>query len=224
MPAIREHTPVQDVIAGTATEIGQRLRHARADKYVLVPLHDISAQEAKDITYVLAEVIALKREKHLKLKLSQISGFVDALVPDAPNSQQHLLEAKMLARAKSAVLTEGAWLTTKEIADLAGFSNTNPSAQPNKWKRAGLTFAISHHGTDYFPEYGLDADNGYRPRKPMAEIIKIFGDSKDGWGLAFWFSSVNSFLGGKRPQDLLKKRPERVIAAAEDEHQDIAHG
>jgi hypothetical protein len=42
--------------------------------------------------------------------------------------------------------------------------------------------------------------------------------------MAYWFLSVNSFLGGKRPQDLIASAPERVIAAAIDEVQEIAHG
>jgi hypothetical protein len=37
----------------------------------------------------------------------------------------------------------------------------------------------------------------------MAEILRIFGDAKDGWGLAFWFAALNSFLDDERPQDVL---------------------
>ena len=56
------------------------------------------------------------------------------------------------------------------------------------------------------------------------EVLEIFGESKDSWGLAYWFSSVNSFLGGKRPQDVLAKQPDRVIAAAVDELEGVVHG
>lgn len=31
----------------------------------------------------------------------------------------------------------------------------------------------------------------------------VFRGRKDDWGLAYWFASPNSFLGGKRAQDLL---------------------
>lgn len=51
----------------------------------------------------------------------------------------------------------------------------------------------------------------------MAEILKIFGDAKDGWTPAFWFAGLNSFLDDERPQDVLAADPERVIAAAKDE-------
>jgi hypothetical protein len=45
----------------------------------------------------------------------------------------------------------------------------------------------------------------------------------DGWSLAFCFQSVNSFLGGKRPMDVLAEKPDEVIAAAADESMGITH-
>ena len=42
--------------------------------------------------------------------------------------------------------------------------------------------------------------------------------------MAYWFRSDNSFLGGKRPQDLLASAPDQVIAAALDEIHGIVHG
>jgi hypothetical protein len=100
----------------------------------------------------------------------------------------------------------------------------NPSAQPNKWKKAGQIFAIRHAGVDYFPGYGLDAGAGFRPLKPLASVIEVLAPHKDAWGMAYWFRSDNGMLGGRRPQDLLADAPERVVAAARDEVQPVAHG
>jgi hypothetical protein len=58
----------------------------------------------------------------------------------------------------------------------------------------------------------------------MAEILKIFGEAKDGWGLAFWFAALNSFLDDERPQAVLSTNPESVIAAARDEMAELKHG
>jgi hypothetical protein len=55
-------------------------------------------------------------------------------------------------------------------------------------------------------------------------ILRVFGDTKDSWGLAFWFAGLNSFLDDQRPQDLLAADPERVIAAAKDEVEGVQHG
>jgi len=103
-----------------------------------------------------------------------------------------------------------------------GGARASPSTRPNKWKRLQQIFAIDLHGVvDYFPGYGLDPA-GYRPRAPMGQVLKVFGGAKDGWGLAGWFLAVNSVLGGRRPQDLLATKPERVIAAAQDEMDAVA--
>lgn len=69
----------------------------------------------------------------------------------------------MLVCARNAVLESGDWLTAAEVAQLAGLSTRNTSAQPNKWKKQGRIFAIHHGGIDYFPGYGLDCDAGFRP-------------------------------------------------------------
>jgi len=58
----------------------------------------------------------------------------------------------------------------------------------------------------------------------MAQILKIFGDAKEGWCLAFWFAALNSFLDDGRPQDVLAIDPERVIAAAKDEVAELQDG
>ncbi|MCY1539902.1 hypothetical protein D9M68_755120 [compost metagenome] len=130
----------------------------------------------------------------------------------------------MVAMAKKTVLESGDWLSAAEAASLCGYSGKNLSAQPNKWKREGKIFAIQHHGNDYFPAYGLDPHQDHRPLKAMADVLKVFGDTKDNWALAYWFASVNSFLGGKRPKDLVATQPERIIAAAKDELQGVVHG
>lgn len=130
----------------------------------------------------------------------------------------------MLARSRKAVLEGADWLTAAQVAELAGLSATNPSTQPNKWKRQRQIFAVHHNGVDYFPGYGLDPQTGWRPRKAMKQVLEVFGDGKDGWGLAYWFGSASSFLGGRRPQDVLATEPGQVVAAARDEIQAAVHG
>lgn len=132
--------------------------------------------------------------------------------------------AAMEAKAKSAVIESGEWLTAAEIADLAGLSRPGASVQLDEWKDQGRLFAIQFHGTDYYPVFALDREAGFRPISAVAKIIEIFADHKSAWGMAFWCQSVNSFLGGKRPQDLLTSESELVIEAAFDEIQGVVHG
>lgn len=213
-----------DVMTGSPKEIGRLLTQLNADQVLAIGLEHVSPKEAGVIAETFARLAQLVRQGFARHEREALESLVEALVPNAPLTPTQFKEAAMLAKARTAVLADGNWLTTAQIAELAGFSASNPSAQPNKWKRDGQIFAIRHRGVDYFPGYGLDPKTGYRPRKAMARLIEAFGESKDGWGLAYWFSSANSFLGGKRPQDLLATQPDRVLAAAADEQEAVAHG
>ena len=211
-------------LAGTPVEIGEQLRRSGAERAIALTFAHGSERTVRliaDTLGSLAPMMAALVERRQRETLDKI---VDALVPTVVPPEHLMAEARMTAKARNAVLASGDWLTAAQIAELAGFSASNLSAQPNKWKKDGLVFAIRHQNTDYFPAYGLDREAGYRPLKHMAPVLAVFGAEKDGWGLAYWFASANSVLGAKRPQDVLAKAPERVLAAAVDEMAEIAHG
>lgn len=130
----------------------------------------------------------------------------------------------MNAEARKHVFETADWLTAAQLSEIAGFSGQNASAQPNKWKREGRIFAIRRSGSDYYPGYALDPDSGYRPAKGLAPILALFDSELEEWDIAIWFASVNSFLGGKIPKDLLLGAPDRVLAAAQDEVAGVLHG
>jgi hypothetical protein len=224
MSVVVDHPGVSTLV-GTPKEVQAHLGNSHADRVLVVAFdhikpHDFQAL-AENFTHVASSMFGVLLERQDRESLERLA---EVLVPRTPPSPRLLKEAAMLVRARKAVLESGDWLTAADIAQLAGLSTRNPSAQPNKWKKQGQIFAIHHGGVDYFPGYGLDRNAGFRPLKALARIIEIFGERKDGWGTAYWFRSDNSFLGGKRPQDLLASAPLRVIEAALDEVQEIAHG
>lgn len=224
MIALEHEVPGISTLAGDPEEVSKGLHQVDAEQVVAVALAHATPREAAAIAQTFASIAELVKTLVGNHRRQSLEAIVEALVPKAPPTPNELKEATMLARARTAVIDSGDWMTAAEIATAANFSATNPSAQPNKWKRDGAIFAIRHNGIDYFPSYGLDAGAGYRPRKAMAQVIKTFGDTKDSWGLSYWFISANSFLGGKRPRDLLATAPERVIAAAADEREGVLHG
>lgn len=153
-----------------------------------------------------------------------IAGLVSVLIPAKPARPTLLREAKMLAKGKTRILQSGDWLTAQEVAEVAGFKTVNASAQPSKWKRSDRIFALRHEGIDYFPVYGLDPSTGYRPLKALGPIIQVLKSQKDDWGLAFWFGSSNSYLGGRLPKDVLQADPTSVLEAARNEVCGPLHG
>ncbi|BCQ29008.1 hypothetical protein NK8_71980 (plasmid) [Caballeronia sp. NK8] len=154
----------------------------------------------------------------------QLKLLLRAVTPVVPVPEHTLREAAMRKAGMKRVLEASDWLTAAQIAQLAELSGSNPSQQPNRWKHDGMVFAVDINGKDHFPAYGLDPDRKYRPRRAMTDVLKAFGNSKDGWALAFWFASVNSYLGGARPLDVLQSDPKRVIEAAEAEVEGVVHG
>lgn len=224
MIALEHEVPGISTLTGDPDEVRKGLHRVDAEQVVAVALAHASPREAAAIAQTFASIAGLVKTLVGNHHRASLEAIVEALVPKVPPTPNELKEAAMLARARTAVLDSGDWMTAAEIASAAGFSASNPSAQPNKWKRDGAIFAIRHHGIDYFPSYGLDPQAGYRPRKALAQVLRTFGDTRDAWGLSYWFMSANSFLGGKRPRDLLATEPERVIAAAADEREGVLHG
>ncbi|CAG8865794.1 hypothetical protein PS627_01713 [Pseudomonas fluorescens] len=187
----------------------------------------LSGLSNKDADAFLEGIELMTMAFNVQLKAlpqDKIPGLVNMLIPLKPARPTLLREAKMLAKGKTRILQSGDWLTAQEVAELAQFKTVNASSQPNKWKRAGKIFALRHEGTDYFPIYGLDPSTGYRARAELASVISVLAAKKDGWGMAFWFGSSNSMLGGRLPKDVLKDDPGAVLEAAKDEVCGVLHG
>ena len=210
------------ILVGTGNEVGRLLHQGSAPRALAITFAD-DAQSAilegvfRKVTAFLPQMVRMRQQE-------TVEQIVGALLPDIAIPDTALAQARMMVDAKSIILESREFLPAAQIAALAGYSAKNPSAQPNKWKKDGAIFAIQHKGNDYFPMYALDAEENYRPYKALAEVLRIFGETKTGWGIAFWFAGLNSFLDDRRPQDLLRSEPELVIAAARDEVEGIQHG
>ena len=216
------HQEAPTVMVGTGPEVIQLLHRSTARRALAVTF--ANDDEMHLLELMIRRVTEFYPQLMRQRQHEAIDKIVSALLPEVAIPDAALAQARMMVDAKSAILNSGDLLPAGEIAKLAGYSANNPSAQPNKWKRDGAIFAIHHKGTDYFPIYALNPDENYRPYKAVADILRVFGDTKDSWGLAFWFAGLNSFLDDQRPQDLLAADPERVIAAAKDEVEGVQHG
>ncbi len=123
----------------------------------------------------------------------------------------------MLAKGKIRILNSGDWLTAQQILALVQVDRADLGSQLDEWKLEGKIFALSNDGVEYFPIYAFDPAASYCPRPGMAEVIAILASRKDGWGLAFWFGSSNSYLGGRMPKDVFQDDLQGVLGAAQNE-------
>lgn len=211
-------------VTGTPEEVRSRLARLPAEQVVALTLKHGNKAAVRALVDTVANLAPLVSSIIEHRQDAMFRSIIEALVPDVPLPRHKLIEARMTAEARKRALETGDWMTAAQIAEVAGFSASNPSAQPNKWKKDGQIFAVRHRGVDYFPGYALDPSTGYRPAKGLARVLAVYRGKKDDWGIAYWFASVNSFLGGRRPQDLLIGEPDRVVAAAEDEVAGVLHG
>jgi len=209
-------------VIGTPDEVREKLAHLSADQVVALTLTHSDKALAHAILDAVAGLAALIPNVIEQRQDARFQSIIEALVPDVPPPRDKLLQARMTAEARKVVLKGGEWMTGTEIAEMAGLSAR--STQPNKWKKDGRIFAVRHRGVDYFPGYAFGPSTDYRPAKRLAGVLEVFSGKKDDWGIAYWFASVNSFLGGKRPQDLLISKSDSVVAAAEDEVAGVLHG
>lgn len=219
---------VREFSAATVYELVETLRSTSNKDAAVIAFElpqELAPQQQEAITDTVRRVVKLSTDRAMSRDQATLEALVDAWIRLPEPSEFIQREAAMIADARSAVLESAEWLTAAQIAELAGFSESNVNAQPSRWKRERRIFAIKPPAkVELFPAYGLDQKSGFRPLPAMREVLSAFGRHREAWGIAEWFASVNSFLGNKRPQDLLRDEPDAVIAAARDEVAGVTHG
>ena len=123
----------------------------------------------------------------------------------------HLRIARKNAESCATYLRTTELYTAEDIWEQIAKNPKNPKEPSSKWKREGRIFAIQHDGKDLFPAFQF-ADG--HPLPIIKEILEALPDYLSPWQTAFWFESVNGWLGGKTPQECLKNES-KVIDAAE---------
>ncbi|RKS27962.1 hypothetical protein BJ917_0823 [Pseudomonas sp. WPR_5_2] len=137
--------------------------------------------------------------------------------PRTLNPRTLFREAVMLAEARQLILQGGDWVTAAGLSQLTGLEPAALAAGLRAWLRDGRLISVSDRSQEYFPAFAFGDATEPRPSPEFAAVVTVLREKKDGWGMAFWFASSNHFLGGNRPQDLLRSTPERVRDAAEKE-------
>jgi len=134
MSVVQDHPGVSTLV-GTPKEVQDRLRKSHADQVLVLAFEHVNNALLSTVAENMSNVVSSMFELLLKRQDREVvAHLADALVPRKPVSPRLLKEAMMLAQARRAVLESGDWLTAADLAQLAGLSTTNPSAQPNKWK------------------------------------------------------------------------------------------
>lgn len=187
---------------------------------VLLGQDDTSVNALEDLIDAVTEMAL---EKGIEVAKSKLDAMIEIYSTNIQVPRYSMREAKMIAKAQDMIIGDSQWVTGKDIAELAQFKSTNKSAGVAKWKSANKIFSVFYSGEEFYPIYALDKSNGFRPLEGLKPILELFSDKKDGWGTAYWFGSVNGYLGGRIPKDVIHSDPELVLKAAAVEVAGVIH-
>lgn len=185
---------------------------------MMVVLVETPNQAVRDTIRDIAEhVPALVEARQSKLTDDAIDALVSVYMRSPPTAEIERLLYDSNAKARARFLEEWPSFTSKDLADLAGHGSKNKSMTGSRWKTKGKVFSIRHGGAEHFPAFQFEDG---QPVETIGKVLAKLGEKKSGWQLAFWFTSPNGWLDGKRPVDVLKDG-DAVAKAAAYEAEDI---
>jgi len=120
------------------------------------------------------------------------------------------IEKDTLAWRKRFISDHKCW-TSIQIAAESGSTARNRYELASRWSREHKTFAVRYERDLLYPRFQFQDGS---PIPAVSRVIKEFPAHATGWDLAFFFTSPNSYIGGRKPLELLKEDPERLVALA----------
>jgi len=182
----------------------------------LVDVEDESISRVfENIIPFLGKLLSEKTADVRRRRLGELVDFLAAQLvrPSEADTQM----AQRLAARRAAVLNEFGYFTAEQLAEANRSRAANRGALADNWRKRRQVFAVQHpdkslRERDVYPAFQF---SGHQPAKAVREVLAAFGEWKDPWKLALWFTSNNGWLpDSARPVDLLDSHPEAVIEAA----------
>jgi len=78
-------------------------------------------------------------------------------------------------------------------------------------------FSVEDGGQIFYPSYAFLTDGHGSLIPDLLDVLTVLHSERSGWDMAFWFRSPNTFLGGKRPEDVLGQNLHDLLFAAHEE-------
>ncbi|MCL2161570.1 MAG: hypothetical protein FWH56_11105 [Betaproteobacteria bacterium] len=160
----------------------------------------------------------LLSEKTADVRRRRLGELVDFMAAQLVRpSEADTQMAQRLAARRAATLNEFGYFTAEQLAEANRSRAANRGALADNWRKRRQVFAVQHpdkslRERDVYPAFQF---TNHQPVKAVREILAAFGERKESWKLALWFTSNNGGLpDSARPVDLLGSHPEAVIEAA----------
>jgi len=201
----------QDQINDILTLCASLASSSEVKEILLIPGEDHDELQTMEIIFNTFRIELLSaKDKKLEKMISVLAQ--ELQLPPTPAAME---QVKRNLAARGAFLREYGAYSSGDIHRLNDSSATNIAALASGWRSKGRIFAIESDSSLCYPAFQFD-DNG-KPRKIIAEVIKLFDDDNVGWQLALWFTMPNALLDGKKPVDILESDPKMIRQAAQEE-------
>ncbi len=110
---------------------------------------------------------------------------------------------------RKAFVSQYECLSAEAVADESGNTAKNRSAIASRWAAEKKIFSIRYENKTLYPKFQFKDGS---PISAIARVLEIFPNHFTGWDIAFFFTNPNSYLDGRKPVDLLKADPEKVVS------------
>ena len=101
--------------------------------------------------------------------------------------------------------------TAKEVADQSTSTAKNRAALASRWAQERKIFAVKYEGQFWYPRFQFQDGE---PLPTVGQVIQAYPAHANGWDFAYFFATPNANIGGRKPLELLKTDPERVLSLA----------
>lgn len=125
--------------------------------------------------------------------------------------------AKILSLAKAEILASGHFLTPDNLASRLNLDASALTVWLAQAEAQQRIFSVEYEGQIYYPSYAFSTCDQGALIQGLLDVLTVLHSEKSDWDMAFWFRSPNTFLGGKRPEDILSQNLEDLLFAAHQE-------
>jgi hypothetical protein len=101
--------------------------------------------------------------------------------------------------------------TARDVADQSTSTAKNRAALASRWAQEKKIFAVKYEGQLWYPRFQFQDGE---PLPTIGQVIQAYPGYANGWDYAYFFATPNANVGGRKPLELLKSDPERVLSLA----------
>ncbi|MCV3243455.1 hypothetical protein [Mesorhizobium sp. ZC-5] len=167
----------------------------------------------KTVRDIMERVPSIVEARQKQLTDDKIDALVSVYMPSPPDTDATQILLDSNARARARFLEAWPCLTSKQVSEAAGHGSKNQSMTTSRWKGGGKIFSVRYNGAEWFPAFQFQDG---QPHATVARVLQHLRERKSGWQMAFWFTSPNGWLNGRKPAECLDDVESVARAAAEE--------